>query len=168
MNNYPPIIKVVIDSLRSAMDLQDRLISEEIWYRFLEKPETVHTADASAASGINLDRLTKNLVARTSEGEDILLIVPGNTRVDLRKVAKALDVRNVSLLPFDEAEGVSGYPPGATPSIFHKTKLRVILDSSLKNQVTLFCGGGTRDRILEIRVDDVVRLNNAAVADIQR
>lgn len=149
-------------------DLREWLLAEGIWHRFIEKPETVHTADASAVSGVDLALLTKNLLAKTSGGESILLIVPGNMRVDLKKVAKLLNVRNVSLVPFEEAEGISGYPPGATPSVFHKSKLRVLVDTALRNQETLFCGGGARDSILEIRVVDVIRLNNALVSDIHR
>jgi prolyl-tRNA editing enzyme YbaK/EbsC (Cys-tRNA(Pro) deacylase) len=63
----------------------------------------------------------------------------------------------VRLLPFEEAESISGYPPGGTPSIGHRTQMQ-----------TLFCGGGSRDRLLEVRVEDVIRLNSAVVAPISR
>jgi Cys-tRNA(Pro)/Cys-tRNA(Cys) deacylase len=148
------------------MDLQEKLISENVWHRFIDKPETVHTADASRASGVELQRLTKNLVLSIGEGKYCLVIVPGNAKIDLKKVAKLLGVSNVSLVPFDQAENVSGYPPGGTPSVFHKSKLKVIIDTSLMNQETLFCGGGTRDKILELKVKDVIRLNNAIVAEV--
>lgn len=148
------------------MELDERLNSEKVWHRFIEKPETVHTADASRASGVDLERLTKNLVAKTDAGDYVLLVVPGNSKTDLKKVAKLLDVRNVSLVSFEEAEGISGYPPGATPSVFHRSKMKVILDSILSKRDTLFCGGGTRNRILELKVEDVIRLNHATVADI--
>lgn len=137
-----------------------------IWYRFIQKKETVHTADASAASGIALHRITKNLVSITNTGEYVVLIIPGDRRVDLKKAADALLVKNVKLISFDEAESVSGYPPGATPSIGFKTKMRVVLDYELTRFETLYCGGGSRDRLLEVRVDDVIRLNEAIVAPI--
>jgi len=149
-------------------ELDERLESEKIWHRFIAKTETVHTADAARASGVDLSQLTKNLVAKTREGEYVLLIIPGNARIDLKKVARLLEARNVSLVPFDQAESVSGYPPGATPSIFHKQKMRTILDSYLLSNETLYCGGGTRDQIIELKVQDVIRLNGAKVADIQK
>jgi len=150
------------------LDLQTWLTSQKIWYRFIEKPETIHTADASAVTGVDLTRLTKNLVSKTSTGEYILIIVSGTAKVDLKKVAKVLGVSNISLASFAEAESVSGYPPGATPSVFHKSKLRVIMDNSLIANDTLFCGGGARNRILELKVEDVVGLNDALVSDIQK
>lgn len=148
------------------MDLEAYLQENGVWYRFIEKVETVHTADASAATGIDLHRITKNLVSKTQEGGYALLVVPGNRRVNLKAAAKALGTKNVRLMPFSEAEAISGYPPGGTPSIGHKTPMRVIMDEALISFDTFYCGGGMRDRLLELRVDDVKRLTDAIVAKI--
>ena len=137
-----------------------------IWHRFVEKAETVHTADASNATGIELNRITKNLVCRTSKGQYALLIIPGDRRVNLQRAAQALNASNVQLLGFREAEGVSGYPPGGTPSIHHKTPLDVVVDKSVLKYETIFCGGGTRDRLLELRSQDILELNKATTAEI--
>jgi prolyl-tRNA editing enzyme YbaK/EbsC (Cys-tRNA(Pro) deacylase) len=61
---------------------------------------------------------------------------------------------------------VSGYPPGGTPSIHHKTPLEVIVDKSILTSETIYCGGGTRDRLLELRTEDIMKLNKATTADI--
>jgi Cys-tRNA(Pro)/Cys-tRNA(Cys) deacylase len=148
------------------VDLATYLRAEGVWHRFLDKPETVHTADASAATGIELSRITKNLVCKTSDGRYAILIVPGNRRVSLQRAAQALNTRNIQLLGFNEAEEVSGYPPGGTPSIHHKTTMDVVVEKDLLSFETIFCGGGSRDKILELRTADVIRLNRAAVADI--
>ena len=150
------------------MDLEKYLREQGVWYRFVEKAETVHTADASDATGIELHRITKNLVSKTRKGGYALIVVPGDRRVDLKAAARALGVKNVRLLPFAEAEEISGYPPGGTPSVGHKTEMSVVLDSKLLEMETLYCGGGTRDRLLELRVEDIVRLNDAVVAPISR
>ena len=120
------------------------------------------------ATGIDLHRITKNLVSRTNQGEYVLLVVPGDRRVDLKAAAKALSVKNVRLLPFEEAESISGYSPGGTPSVGHKTRMRTVVDSELTEFETLYCGGGTRDRLLELKVSDIIRLNEAIVSAISR
>jgi Cys-tRNA(Pro)/Cys-tRNA(Cys) deacylase len=148
------------------MNLDAYLRNSGVWHRFLEKPETVHTADASRTTGIELNRITKNLVCRTSEGRYALLAIPGDRRVDLQRAAQALNARNVQLLGFREAEEVSGYPPGGTPSVHHKTQLEVVVDKSLLEHETIFCGGGTRMRLLELRTEDILRLSKAITADI--
>lgn len=148
------------------MTLEEYLESKRVWHRFISKPETVHTSDASKVSGVDLNQLTKNLIGTTSEGEFVLLIVPGNRRVDLKKTSRILGTKNVSLIPFTEAESISGYPPGGTPSIGHKTRLSVVIDESLMKYETIFCGGGTRDKILELKTQDVISLNKATIGNL--
>jgi Cys-tRNA(Pro)/Cys-tRNA(Cys) deacylase len=146
--------------------LEAYLKSSGVWYRFVEKEETIHTADASRTTGIDLNRITKNLVCKTSDGRHALLVIPGDHRVNLQRAAQALNVRNVQLLNFREAEEVSGYPPGGTPSVCHKTPLEVVVDKSVLTHETVFCGGGTRGRLLELRTEDILQLSKAINADI--
>ncbi|MCX8188300.1 MAG: YbaK/EbsC family protein [Nitrososphaeria archaeon] len=149
-----------------SMDLEKFLKENGLWYRFIEKTETIHTADAAKVAGIELNRLTKNLVSKTDKGEYVLLIVPGNKKVDLDKAAKVLGAKKVRLVPFDQAENVSGYPPGGTPSIGHKIPMKIIMDKSLLLYKTVFCGGGSRTKLLELNTEDIVRVGQAIVADI--
>jgi Cys-tRNA(Pro)/Cys-tRNA(Cys) deacylase len=150
------------------VDLEAYLKSTGVWYRFLEKPETVHTADASRATGLELNRITKNLVCKTSDGRFALLVVAGDRRVNLQKAAEVVGARNLQLLGFDEAESISGYPPGGTPSVHHKTPLQVVIDKQLLTGETIFCGGGARNRLLELRITDIIKLTNALTGSISQ
>lgn len=148
------------------IDLESYLKQTGVWHKFIQKPETVHTADAARVVGIQLSRVTKNLVCETDSGEYAMLIIPGDRRVNLKMAAEALGAKNVRLVPFDQAEQISGYPPGGTPSVGHKTKVRVVLDKSLLGYETIYCGGGSRDKLLELKTNDVISLNEAVVAEI--
>ena len=150
------------------MDLEGYLKNAGVWFRFYDKPETVHTADASEATGVELSRITKNLVCRTSDGRFALLVIPGDRKVNLRSAAQVLGARNVQLLGFDEAEPISGYPPGGTPSVYHKAPLRVVIDKQLLTCETFFCGGGARNKLLELRTAEVLRLTNALTGFISQ
>ena len=138
------------------MSLESYLEQNGVWHRFVEKQETVHTADASKATGIDLHKITKNLVSVTDTGEHVVLIVPGDRRVNLKEAAKALGTKNVRLMPFDQSEPISGYPPGGTPSLGYKTKMRVLLDKELEGFDTFYCGGGSTDRLLEVKSVDFI------------
>jgi Cys-tRNA(Pro)/Cys-tRNA(Cys) deacylase len=152
--------------MRNNIDLEKYLIQNNVWHNFILKQETVHTADAAKASGVNLHRLTKNLVSETDQGEHVLLIISGDMKVDLKAAAKALKVGNIHLVPFNKAEEISGYPPGGTPSIGHKNKMRVVIDEDLLKFETIYCGGGSRDRLVELRTKDMMKLNDSVVAKI--
>lgn len=159
--------------------LENFLKKNKLWYRFINKPETVHTADAASVTGISITRITKNLVSQTDSGEYVLLVVPGDRRVNIKKAATVLGVKNVSTIPFNEAESISGFPPGGTPTVGHKMKMfgknddkrrgitRTVIDRPLLNYETIFCGGGSREKLLELKVKEILNLdNNIIVADI--
>ncbi|HIE14134.1 TPA: aminoacyl-tRNA deacylase [Candidatus Bathyarchaeota archaeon] len=150
----------------TQLKLKDFLEKMGIWYRFISKPETIHTADAAKVAGVDLKRLTKNLVSETDAGEHILLVIPGDCRVNLKAAAKALATKRVRLVSFNNAEEISGYPPGGTPTVGHKTPLKTVIDKSLLRFETIYCGGGSRDKLLELKTKDILKLTNAVVADI--
>lgn len=148
------------------MDLKQFLDNNNIWHQFVIKSETIHTADAAQVTGIELHKVTKNLVSVTDTGEYVLLIVPGDSKVNLKEAARMLGAKKVRLVPFSDAEKISGYPPGGTPSIGHKTHMRTLIEKKLLNFETVYCGGGSRDKLLEIRVQDIVKLNDAIIAEL--
>lgn len=148
------------------MSLEEYLASRGVWHRFISKPETVHTVDAAKVSGIELHRITKNLVFKIDDAGFALLILPGDRRVDSRRVAEVLGVRKIRLVPFERSEEISGYPPGGTPSVGHRTPMKVVLDRSLLAYETIYCGGGSREKLLELKTQDIVRLTGAIITDI--
>ena len=147
--------------------LEARLKALGIWYKFIEKSQsTVHTADAANVTGIELHRISKNLMAKASDGRYAALIIPGDMKLDYKDAAKALVTKNVSLVPFTEAHKISGYPPGGTPSIGYEKRIEVVLDTELMQYETFYCGGGSTMMLLELRRDDVIEINNAKVHKI--
>jgi Cys-tRNA(Pro)/Cys-tRNA(Cys) deacylase len=148
------------------MNLIDFLEEKGIWHRIIDKSETVHTSDASKATGIPLHRITKNLVSITREGDYVLLIVPGDKRVNLQKAAEALGTSNVKLVPFSKAHEISGYDPGGTPSVGLKEKVRTVIDSEVAEMETFYCGGGSREKLLQLKTAEVTKETGALVASI--
>lgn len=150
------------------MNLEEKLKQLGVWYRFYDKENTIHTADASKVTGIDIHRITKNLVSKTNEGEYVLLVVPGDKHVDLKKAARALGVKNVRLMSFREVDEISGYSPGGTPSIGLKKDVRTVIDEDLTKLRTFYCGGGSRNKLLELSIKDVRRVSKAIVAKISK
>jgi Cys-tRNA(Pro) deacylase len=148
------------------MPLESYLQQAGIWHRFVAKGETVHTADAAAKTGLDIKRVAKSLVLVDQDKQPILAIIPGDCRLSFEKLRDALRLKKVRLVPFEEAEKYSGYPPGATPMVRHKEKMRVVIDTKLTSFETIYGGGGTRTQLLEMRTTDVITLNKALVADV--
>jgi len=148
------------------MNLEEFLKQQGVWYNFIEKEETVHTADAAAKAGMDLNKVTKSLIVLDQDKNLILAIIPGNCKLSFAKLRQAVNAKKVRLVPFEEAEQYSGYLPGATPMVHHKEKFRVVVDQKLLQYEKISGGGGERTKLLELKTEDVVRLNDALVADI--
>jgi len=143
------------------MELEQYLKQENIWYRFIDKSETIHTKDAAEKAGIELNKVTKALVLLDENKNPILAIIPGDCKLSFSKVKEATESKKVRLVPFEEAETYSGYLPGATPMVHHKIKMKVIIDKKLMQYKSIYGGGGERTKLLELKTDDVIKLNNA-------
>lgn len=148
------------------MGLEDYLKREGIWFRIIDKPETIHTADAAEKTSIELNRITKSLVLLDQDRNPILAIIPGNCKLSFPKIREAIGAKKVRLVSFGEAESYSGYLPGATPMVCHKVRMKVVLDKKLRQHTSIYGGGGERTKLLELKTSDVISLNNAIVADI--
>ncbi len=148
------------------MDIDEYLQENKAWHRFIDKPETIHTADASRKTGIELHKITKSLVILNESNSPFLAIIPGDCKLCFNKIRNVTISKRIRMATFEEAERCSGYLPGATPMVHHKLKMSVVLDKKLTKYDTIFGGGGSRTKLLEMKVSDVIRLNKAVVADI--
>ena len=147
------------------MDLKTFFEKNNVHYHIIEKPETIHTADSALKAGLDLNRVTKSLVFLGKTKHPLIVIIPGNCKADFKKVQQAAGSK-VHLVPFNDAEQYSGYEPGATPFVHHKTKIKVFIDKKLRKYDKIFSGDGTRTTLLEMKTEDVIKLNNAQITDL--
>lgn len=147
------------------MDLENYLKSQNVWHRFVDKPETIHTKDAALHTDIELERITKSLVF-LADNKPVVVIIPGNRRVDMNKLRSALKTKDVKLVPFSKAHEYSGYDPGGTPPVNYKNIEKTVFEKALLSHETIFGGGGTRNKLLEMRTEDIIRLDNAIIAEV--
>lgn len=74
-------------------------------------------AFAAQATGVPLGEVVKTLVVEAGEGDFLLVLVPGDRALDLRRLAQALGVKRARLADPSDAERVTGYRVGGiTPS----------------------------------------------------
>ncbi|MCX6815527.1 MAG: aminoacyl-tRNA deacylase [Candidatus Aenigmarchaeota archaeon] len=147
------------------MDLEAYLKENKIWHNFTEKPLTIHTRDAARLTGIALERLTKSLIFLV-DAEPVVVIIPGNRKASMEKLKKLFMTKDVSLVPFENASEYSGYEPGGTPPLHHKNVKKTIIDRSLVDYATIYGGGGSRTKIVELKPEDIIRLTDATIADV--
>jgi Cys-tRNA(Pro) deacylase len=149
-----------------SMNLEGFLKAQGVPFEFVEKKSTVHTVDAASATGIPLERITKSLVVLGEGGAAYVAVIPGTHRTRLKEVARAVGEKKVRLCPFEDAHKFSGYPPGATPPVNHQKVKAVVVDDALRQWEEIYGGGGTNERLVKLRTEDVIRLNGGLTGPI--
>ncbi len=101
----------------------------------------------------------------------VLVVAPGEGRVDARKLAAALGVRRsaLRLTPPDAAVAATGFAVGTNPPLGHAAPLRTLLDAAVLAggpERVVYAGGGGAATQLEVSVGELLRATGAQVADL--
>ena len=148
------------------MNLTAFLVSNRVYFEFLEKRPTRHASEASQASGISLDEIIKSIVLVDQAAKPMLAVVMANGTVSRHRLQHHSNSKSVRLASDEQAKAATGYPPGGIPPVGHKKKLPVFIDKGVVAHEYVWCGGGARSKLVRLKTEDIVRLNSATVCDL--
>jgi len=140
------------------------LESRKVEYEAFELPADKHSAEETAALiGVPADIVYKTIViVREKKGKPILCMVPAPAEVDLKKLAKALDEKKLSLPTQREAEALTGLQAGGiSPLALLNKGFQICLDHSAEVHEKIHVSGGQRGLNIRLAVKDLVALTNA-------
>jgi Cys-tRNA(Pro)/Cys-tRNA(Cys) deacylase len=120
---------------------------------------------AAAALGADPARVFKTLVA-TVDGRPAVGVVPVSASLDLKALAAALDGKRAAMAEPAAAERATGYVTGGISPFGHRTRLPIVVDTSIEDWPTVFVSGGRRGLQLEVGPADLIRLTDAVLAPI--
>jgi len=130
----------------------------KIEFQFLEKRSTHHASEASKVADIPLDKIAKTLVFVNQDSKPLIAIVRADYSVSRHKLESCSHSKSVKLASDETAERVTGYPTGGIPPVGHKKRMPIYLDEQVVNNEYVWCGGGTRTRLVKLKVQDIVKL----------
>jgi prolyl-tRNA editing enzyme YbaK/EbsC (Cys-tRNA(Pro) deacylase) len=124
------------------------------------------TARAAAeAAGCALDQIVKSILVDCA-GRWVLVLVPGDRRADLDKIARAAGAARGRVARPDEVEPATGFAPGAVaPFPLPPTVERVFVDHTLLTHELVWIGGGSPAHLVSIRPTELLRLSRAEPMD---
>lgn len=148
------------------MNLTAYLKSNKAEHEFVEKASTHHADEAARATGISLENIAKTIVF-VGEGQSLVVgVVLGMQMVSRHKLEGCSGIRKLHVAPDADAEKATGYPTGGIPPVGHRRKLPVYIDPAVNNLEWIWCGGGTRTRLVRLKVADIKRLSAGRICDI--
>ena len=149
------------------------LLPKLVQYALRDTPHEVITfpdamrdaAEIAAHLGLPAGQLFKTLVViRAGRGKPILVMVPAEQQLDLKKVAIAAGEKKVSMASHAEAEKLTGLQVGGISALALLNQgFTIFLDDSALAFAAIYVSGGQRGLDVLLAVSDLVRITGAGV-----
>lgn len=121
--------------------------------------EPVYTNPAMAeALDVDEAATIKSIVAVTREDELIVIVLPGNRRIDWKQVARCAGTKKVTFAKPDRVSRIVGCEVGCVPPFGQLTDLPVYMDPAVAAMDAVYFNPGVHDASYRVRAADLKRL----------
>jgi len=149
-----------------------RLLDQlHVQYEVFEVPaEKLGARETAVLLGIDPAVVYKTIVVtRDKPKKPLLVVVPGDSVVDLKLVAAAVGEKKVYLPTEREAEAITGLQAGGiSPLALINKGFQVIIDASAEEHGDVHVSGGQRGLNIRLHVEDLKKLTNGRMAKVSR
>lgn len=127
-------------------------------------------AAKSVAAKINLppEQVFKTLVARGDRNGVCFAVIPANTELDLKALARLSGDRKIDIVPLKEVEPLTGYIRGGVTVLGAKKAFPVYVDETIILFDSISVSAGQRGLQLVLASGDYLRVTAATVGEIGR
>lgn len=125
---------------------------------------TATAEDAARAAGCPIGQIVKSIVV-VCDGRTVVALVPGDRRVDLKKVARAAGAAEARIARAAEVEDATGFAPGTVAPFPLPNVDRVLIDLNLLGHDVVWVGAGSPVHMAAINPGVLVRLARAQPID---
>ncbi len=129
-------------------------------------PGSAKTAVQAAESvGCEVGAIVKSMVF-VAGAQPVVVLCPGDRRVDTAKLAALLHVESVGMAPAEMVRAATGYAIGGVPPLGHATPLAIYMDRALLRWPTVYAAAGAPDALFPIAPDRLQTVTDALVVDV--
>lgn len=147
-----------------------RLLDEaQIAYELREyevDPDDLSAECVAKKIGMPAEQVFKTLVVRGDVNGVMFAIVPGDSELNLKALAKVSGDRKIEMVPLKEVQLLTGYIRGGVTALASKKDYPVYLDETaiLFDQISI--SAGMRGMQIVLHPDDYVRITRATTGEI--
>ena len=131
-------------------------------------PEDLAAETVAAKIGLPPDQVFKTLLARGDRNGPCFAVVPGNTELDYKALAKLTGDRKVELVPLKEVQPLTGYIRGGVTVLGARKDYPVYADETIELWDVVSISAGIRGTQILLAPADYLRITNATVGAIAR
>ncbi len=139
-------------------NIVDILNKNKVAYDVVEH-EPVYTNPAMAeALGVSEAETVKSLVLLTKEKQMVVLVMPGDKKVDWKKAAAGIGTKKVSFAKPEEVLEKVGCEIGCVPPFGQLTPLPIYMDKDLTKKDYVYFNPGVHDKSFKIKAWDLKKM----------
>ena len=122
--------------------------------------EPVYTSEQAAKTrGLESAKVgVKAMILKADNGNFILVLNPGDKRIDTKKIAKLEGVKKLSLAKPDEVQKVAGVKIGCVGPFGLKTKLKTYLNEEILENEYVYFNPGMHTITIRMRGKDLLKV----------
>jgi Cys-tRNA(Pro)/Cys-tRNA(Cys) deacylase len=148
----------ILDTLGVRYELRDYEVD----------PEHLDAETVAAKVGMPAEQVFKTLVVRGEGRECYFAVIPGNSELDLKALAKQAGERRVEMAPLKDVQNLTGYIRGGVTVMGAKKDFPVYLDETAWLFDVFSVSAGVRGTQILLSPEDYLRVTKATVANISR
>jgi Cys-tRNA(Pro)/Cys-tRNA(Cys) deacylase len=126
-------------------------------------PEDLSAETVARKIALPIEQVFKTLLARGDRNGLCFAVIPGNTELDLKALAKGTGDRKIDLVPVKELQGLTGYIRGGVTALAAKKDYPVFLDETAELFDVISVSAGQRGLQMLLSPQDYLRVTGAAV-----
>ena len=137
------------------------------------RPYEVDLDDLTALSvarkiGLPPEQVFKTLLTHTNSNEHIFAVIPGDSELDLKKLAATAQTRKIELAALKDVEPLTGYLRGAVTVLAARKPFPAFADETIELHDIISVSAGQRGLQLLLAPADYLRATNATLADLTK
>ena len=146
-----------------------RLLSQKkIEYKSYSYEPDPHMTGTEIARilGEDASKVFKTLVTDSKSGEHYVFVIPVEKELDLKKAAKAVSEKAISMLPQKELLPLTGYVHGGCSPIGMKKSFTTVIHEDINGFETIFFSAGKVGFQVEVPVKELSKVVRYTTADV--
>lgn len=119
-------------------------------------------------NGIPVHLLFKTLVCIDENKQIIVAVLPSNEQLSTKKLEKAANTKEISLMAMEELLGKTGYLRGGCSPLAMKRQFPVFFHDSVTSDETIWVNAGKKGFLLQIEIKNLLVLTKGVMENIVR
>ena len=149
----------------NAMRILDRM-NIRYTHQSYECEEFVDGLQTAEKLGLPYEKVYKTLVTVGSDKQHYVFVIPIEKELNLKKAAKAVGVKSVSMIHVKDITQITGYVRGGCTAVGMKKQFRTVIDESAESLTDIYVSGGKIGCQMNLAPGDLLKACNGTFDDI--